>query len=186
MTDKVTEAVVGVARRHTGDAVQEIIQLSTGYHAQIRSISLHLIFEAQQSVEKPEVPMWMNEEKGREEPNPDDPKYLEALAEHSQQQQMAIADVMIMFGVDVVDADGNILHAPSDDEWIDKLKLRNRLGYSRVDLDAFDLTSQVERDFLFKKYYVVGAADISTLMELYDFMSEEDVAEAEESFRDNS
>ena len=185
MNDKtVSEAIAGVARRHTGDGL-EVVELSTGHLAQIRPVSLHLIFEAQSSVDEPPVPMWRNEDKGRDEPNPDDPAYIKALAEHDQRQQMAVADVMIMFGVDVVDVDGNKLGAPDDDEWVDALRLRYRLGYTKVDIDTFDLTSAIERDFLHKKYFVVGAADISTLMAKYDFLSEEDVAEAEKSFRDN-
>lgn len=184
MTDKVSEAVVGTARRHVGDGLK-VVELSTGYKARIRSVSLHLIFDAQASVDEPQVPVWHNEDKGRDEPNPDDPNYLKALAEYEQQQQLATIDVMTMFGVDVLDVDENVLGAPDDDDWIKKLELRHRLGYSKVDLSVFDLSNQIERDFLWKKYFVVGAGDIPVLLEAYDFLNEDDVQEAERSFRDN-
>jgi len=188
MTDKAKEtkeeALVGVARKHVGDG-SKITQLSTGYFARVRPISYQLLYDARSVVKEPEVPMWHNEDKGTDEPNPNHPEYLSAMEQYQVDQLRAMADIMIMFGVDLVNEDGSALHAPEDNEWIDRLNLRAKLGLTEADLGAFDMENQTERDFVFKRYYAIGSPDINKMVIATGMASEEDISKAEDSFRDN-
>lgn len=182
--DSVTKAVVGVARRNMGGGQKPIV-LSTGYTAIIRPVSMAVIMDAESSIPDPEVPTWYNEDKDKHEPNPDHPDYVKALEDASMQRQLAIADAMIMYGVDMVDDDGNPVHSPSDDDWVKKMRFMHKRGLSKLNPDDFDLDEDMERDFLFKKYFVVGTPDIPMLVEKSGALNEEEVQEAVKSFQDN-
>ncbi len=179
----VTKAVVGTARKNSGSRLTPVM-LSTGHTVVIRPVSMSVIMDAESSIPEPEVPIFINEAKGIEEPNPDHPDYLKATERANIARQLAIADAMIMYGVDIVDEDGNKIHAPEDNEWLDTMKFAFKRGLSKIDLSEYDLGSNFERDFLFKKMFVVGVPDIPLLIEKSGALSEADVQAAVAGFQD--
>jgi hypothetical protein len=144
-----------------------IVKLSTGYEARILPVSASLIDQVTARVKDPLVPMWMNDQKGREEPNPADPVYIQAMDDAARERGIAAMDALIMFGVELVEP------IPEDTLWIKKLQ------YLGIEVDVED-TFEVE--FYFKKYVAVSAEDV-TLVTRRSGMSAEEVAEAERSFR---
>jgi hypothetical protein len=150
-----------------------VTTLSTGYLAKIVPVSASLIDQVTSKVKDPEVPMWMNEEKGREEPNPADPAYLTALDEAAKDRGLAAMDALIMFGVELEEEQPENLEGPDGKQWLKKLKF---LG---IDVDTDD---PFELEFFFKKYVAVSAEDVN-LVTSRSGMSAADVEAAERSFR---
>ena len=156
------------------------IRLSTGEWAWLRPVSASIISEAQLSVQNPKVPTFYNKDKEREEENPSDPGYLDAIA-HANEQRNAIGiETMVMFGVELCDEEGNPRDVPPAEEWLGKLKYMQKKG--RLDLGQYDLDDEFELMLVYKKYIAVSAMDIP-LVSAASGISEEDISEALSSFR---
>jgi hypothetical protein len=160
-------AVVQVAKEKSGQGGDNEIVLKTGHKVILRPVAASLIDQVSSRIPDPDPPMWHNEEKGRDEPNPADPAYQKGLAAAAHQRGTAAMDAMIMFGIDLVDG------VPEDTTWITKLKL---LG---IEIDNPD--DLVELEFMFKRYIVVSPEDIRMITEVSG-LSEEAIQAAEESF----
>jgi hypothetical protein len=166
--DVMKEPVVIVAEKKAGRSEEKVDKLSTGIKAKLGPVSASLIDEVTAKVKDPPVPMWHNEEKGRDEPNPGDPAYIEALSDAERERGKAAMDALVMFGVDLVDG------VPEDDGWLVKLQF---LGV----VEDREL-SAMEREFVYKKYIAVSAADVGKITELSGISSEE-LQEAEATFQ---
>lgn len=173
--------IVGIAKARS-DNGDGIIQFSTGYYVRITSVSASIIEEAQASVEYPEVPKWYNENAKREEENPNHPDYLKALEEVEKQKTMMAIDAMILFGVDVVDEEGNDYVIDTNDKWFKRLRLMIKRGM--INADNVDMDDELDVEWMFKKYIVVGAPDLE-LVAKASSLSEEDVREASITFQDS-
>lgn len=154
----------------------KIVTLSTGYRAKINVVAATLIDDVVSLVKAPSVPMWHNEDKDRDEPNPSDPEYIKALAETDHRRNTVAMDTMVMFGIDLVDG------VPQDTKWISKLKMMVKRGM--LDLTNYDLDDEEDKEFLFKRYIAVGIDDLNMISSASG-ISGEDVKRAEESFRGN-
>jgi len=152
----------------------DVITLSTGYKAKINVVAATLIDDVISLIKDPPVPMWRNEEKDRDEPNPGHPDYLKLLGETEHKRNTAAMDTMIMFGVDLIDG------VPEDDKWIGKLKMMVKRGM--LDLSAYELTDKDDKEFLFKRYIAVGVEDLG-LISAKSGITSNDVKKAEDSFR---
>jgi hypothetical protein len=173
---KIDKVVVGAAkRRENKDGSGEHV-LSTGVRVRLSPVSMTLLQETQQAIPDPEVPMWENVDKGTFEPNPDHPDYLKALNKADVDRNRAALDTMIMFGVELLDG-------IPDDGWVDKLRFSKRLGISTVDVDDFDLESDIEKKYLYTRYVAVSTKDMVTVMNACAGVSEEEVAAAVRSFQ---
>jgi hypothetical protein len=168
MTDKEKNPVVAVAQKIDGED-NEIEVLSTGYRAKIIPVSASLIDQVTAQIKDPPVPMWANESKGIDEPNPNDPAYIEALEDAGRKRGMAAMDAIIMFGVDLLDP------IPEGHTWIRKLQI---LGIA----PEMDENDEIEREFNFKKFVAVAAEDVS-LVAQKSGISGEDIEEAERTFQ---
>ncbi len=180
MTAK-TASIVGIAKARS-DNGNGIIQFSTGYLVRITSVSASIIEEAQASVEYPEVPTWYNENSKRDEENPNHPEYLKALADVEKAKTMMAIDAMILFGVDVVNEDGTDYDIDTNDKWFKRLRLM--IKRNMIQADQFDLEDDLDIEWMFKKYIVVGAPDLE-LVARASSLSEEDVQEASVTFQDS-
>jgi len=154
------------------DASKEYM-LATGYRVHLKPVAASLVDEVVGRIEEPQVPMWMNEDKGREEPNPAHPDYLKAVKETDRARGIAVIDAMVMFGIELIDG-------LPDDGWIEKLRYLEKRGL--LDLSAFDLDDPTDAEFVFKRYVAMSAEDLAVLSSLSG-MNEEDVALAVKSFR---
>lgn len=179
MTKKTGNVAVGIAKEKKSGELGGIVELSSGIRARLLPVSPSIISEAQSSVAVPEVPKWYNDDRGDYEDNPDHPDYLRAMKQYDADQNMAAIDAMVMFGLELVDG------VPEDDAWLKKLKLRERMGFTKVKLADFDLEDEIDVEFLYKRYIAVGTSDLVMVMRSAG-ITEEDIASASESFQSNT
>ena len=74
------------------------ITLSTGDKAILKPVTASLIDAVTSRIEDPKPPMWHNESKGIDEPNPSHPDYLAAVDDANRRRGIAAMDAMVMFG----------------------------------------------------------------------------------------
>lgn len=151
--------------------------LANGDKVFLTPVAPGLLQAALSGIIEPSVPMWYNEDKGREEENPNDPTYLAALNNIPVQQSKAMLDCAILFGAQLVDG------VPPEEEWLPKLKFLIKLKH--LDLSDYDLEDELEREFVYKKFIAFGKTDFDTVSD-YSGITEEDVAEAAAGFRDQT
>lgn len=141
--------------------------LSTGIKGKILPVAASLVEEVTAKIKDPDVPMWYNEDKEREEPNPIDPTYLKEMSEANRKRGIIALDAMIMFGLELADP------IPEGGTWVKKLKW---LGIEFDDQDEF------EREFAYKKYVACGNNDLVEISKLAG-ITQEAVEDAVKSFR---
>lgn len=164
MTDSNPVVEVARAKQQPSD---DTVTLSTGVRVRLLPVSVKTITEVTSKLKYPPVPKWHNEQKGRYEDNPNDPAYKQACFQVDQERGNIAMDAMAMFGVELVDP------VPEGNGWVRKLQL--------IGID-FDSTDPIEREFYYKKHVAMGNDDWRLLSRLSG-ISEEDLAQAEASFR---
>lgn len=121
----------------------------TGVRVRIQAFPEMLARRAVLAIKDPPVPTYWNEDKEREEKNPQDPDYLAALADAEQRRGDAGIDAALLFGVELIDP------LPEDKRWIRKLAMLNIL------VDESDVMA-VELAYL--KYVAFSSSeDLATL-----------------------
>lgn len=175
--------VVSVAKQATNKA-QEVVVLQTGYKVRLHPVSPSVINDAQLSVPDPEVPTWYNQQKDRDEPNPNDPAYIRALEDAQAKRVLAATDVIIFLGVEVLEYNGEPVEIHKDDAWIKRLRFLNKRKLIKVDFDSFDLNDPMDVEFLFKKYVVVSTRDLNVITRMAG-LTEAEITAAEQRFQDN-
>ena len=155
MTDKakVKEAAKRIASEQGDGTV--VVTLSTGVRVRLSPVSSSLVEDMKLVIKLPPVPVVWIESKEREEENPNDPRYIEAMNEAQVLRSDAIFDALCTFGVELVDG------LPEDDLWLRKLKLLEKRG--RMDLSGFDLEDDFDLEFLYKRYVAVAGADLAII-----------------------
>ena len=164
--------VIETAKKQQDTGTGEKV-LSTGVRVRVQPVSARLLTECMARVPKVPVPMWYDKDREKEVPNPADPQYLRDLEERSNQQNNVVMDALIMFGVNLVDG-------IPDDGWEKKLKLLEKAG--AISLEGIDLEDDVEREFAYKKFVAVTAADMELLQEASGVITEDALDIARESF----
>lgn len=169
-------AVLATAKEKGTDEIPDEIT-KKGVKIRIESVPPSLLDDVTSKIKDPLPPMVMIESKGREEPNPSDPKYLQELAEAEDARNRAIMDTLVLFGVELVDG------MPEDDKWLKKVRYLEKLD--RIDLSAFDLEDdELDREFLYKRYFLVDA-EVMRMITDKSGINPEEVAKIEDSFPDN-
>jgi len=98
-----------------------IRQLYNGDFVRVRGVSPALIDKVQASVKEPKVPIVLLES-GEEGPNYQDPQYQLELTEAENLRQVRALHAVILFGLELVDEDGNPISPPVDRMWEKRLK----------------------------------------------------------------
>ena len=145
------------------------------YQIKVRLVPVppQMIDEVSNRIKDPEVPMWKNPDKDRDEPNPNDPVYKKAMEETVRQRGLAAIDTMCLLGIELVDG------MPEDERWLSKLRYMEKRGL--LSLSAYDLNDPLDKEFLFKRFMVASNEIIQALTRVSGITSEE-VAKAEQSF----
>lgn len=156
-----------------GQSEETELTLSTGVRVRLHSVSSSLVEELKAAVPMPDVPTVYIADKDREEENPNDPRYIEAVDRVQTERASAALDALILFGVELLDG------VPEDDRWEKNLKMLERLH--KLDLAKFDLSDDYDREFLYKRYVAVAGADLRTIGQLHGLRAEE-VARARATF----
>lgn len=160
--------------REGGDLESAIVTLSTGVRARLIPVAGSLIQEVSLAVKEPDIPVWMNPDKGREEENPDDPTYRKQMREYENARGKAALSAMILFGVELVDP------LPEDRSWVRKLQYLEKMD--ALDLSGFDLEDALDQEYLFKRYVALSNDDLIELSKMSG-VREEDIAKAAEEFK---
>jgi hypothetical protein len=99
----------------------------SGVQLKLKPVNSFLLLQAQNQIEIPKVPVVWLEDKQREEENPNDPTYVEALREAQAKRATKMTDLFLGFGTEVIyplptNADGgHDIPDPEDYSWIDDL-----------------------------------------------------------------
>lgn len=141
--------VVELAKERQGAEAAEEFTVD-GVRIRLVGVPSGTIQDAVARIPVPEVPLWHNPDKDRDEPNPNDPGYLKALERHSQEQGRVATEAMIMFGCEI-DPE---TWPPQSDVWLRKLQLSARIGM--LDLSWVDWDDEIDLQFLFLKHRAVG------------------------------
>ena len=164
-----------IAQADAGPQLPEgVVELSTGVRVRLHPVSSHLVDDLKGAIEDPPVPVVFIEAKGREEENPNDPAYLQAIERANQKRGEAVLDAIYLFGVELADG------LPEDDAWLRRLRMLEKRGH--LSLDGFDLQDEFDLEFLFKKYVAVAGADLD-IMGFLTRLPVEEVVRASRRFR---
>jgi hypothetical protein len=101
-----------------------LIYLSTGVVLGRQPFPRTMLADVMKNFKEPKVPAYMNEEKHREEENPNDPDYIEAVKDYQVQLGMALLDISIAKGSYVHYVPEKIEKQESED-WVEEC---NELG----------------------------------------------------------
>jgi len=170
----VKEEAKRLAREQGGDI--NVVTLSTGVRVRLNPVSSSLVEDMKNAIKMPPVPVVWIESKEREEENPNDPAYIDAVREVESKRASAVFDALCMFGVELEDG------LPEDTAWIKKLKVLERRN--ALNLSGFDLNDDFDLEFLYKRYVAVAGADLTIVGSLHG-MRPLEVARARATFLDH-
>lgn len=173
MSDKnVTVEVAKEVAAQEGSS--QIVTTPSGVRVRLMPVSTALIEEVSGRITDPEVPMWHNSVKDRDEPNPDDPNYLKLVEKTNRARGVAVMDALVMFGLELVDG------VPEDTSWLKKLRFLEKRG--QVDLSMYDTEDPFDLEFLYKRF-IAADNDIITRISQISTLTPEAIEKAEENFR---
>ena len=177
LTEAKAPAVVSVAKERLGEkTMSNIVTLPGDVRAKLVPVPASLIDEVTSRIKKPRVPMWHNPDKDRDEPNPNDPDYLDQVEKYDRDRGLAAIDAMIMFGAEMIDG------LPEDDTWLKKLKYLEKRN--QIDLSEYDLEDPFDLEFLYKRFIGIDALTLQKIGDLSG-VSPEEIESAERSFPSN-
>lgn len=109
----------------------------SGLELKLKKVSRFLVLEVGKKIPVPKVPVVFIEEKGRSEENPNDPDYVKALQDSTNERGALVVTSIIAVGSEVAKLPSG-MPGPLDDEWIEVMagvdidipKHNQRLRYS--------------------------------------------------------
>jgi hypothetical protein len=123
-----------------------------GIVLRLRKVASIILSDAGRKLKEPVVPKIFDEEKGREEENPNDPDYRSAYEDITYRRSMLAIDVYLAFGTEVVEIPDD-LDPPESPLWI-------------ADLQEFGLEipkGGKARYVAWLKYYALSDQDLTSL-----------------------
>lgn len=156
------------------------VTCSNGLVLRVKAVPPYLIQRAAQRITAPKVPKVWLEDKGREEENPADPAYQEALMEYNLLAADAGANVMLGAGTAIEEL-GPDMEGPEGSEWMETLE------YFGV---QFDPANRMSRYITWLTCYALPTAgDLQKVVSAVarrTGISEAEASAALESFRDRT
>ncbi|MDM7940137.1 MAG: hypothetical protein QUS07_07335 [Methanothrix sp.] len=168
-----------VSRVHTGENPDSLITLSTGVVLKAQTVPAMFMTDVMARVNpsKPAVPIVHIASKGRDEPNPQDPEYLEARRAWDMMVAVEINNAFILLGTTVAQIPKGF-PSPDDPIWLSKMRVL-KMGSD----------DPIERYLLWVKYTAAPlGSDIEKIIGAVGRLSgvsEEDVTEAVKNFQRN-
>lgn len=164
-------ATVSVAQKQTKAAQGDVVTLPSGIQVRYHPVAANLIREVQSRIEEPVIPTFPNpDDKTKTLPNPASPTYIRELAQVAEQRTQASMDALLMFGLELVSP------MPVDNVWLQKLIALKTIDVSDIDANEFI------KELWYKKYIVADVNVIQAISRLAG-VTQEDIAEATESFQ---
>jgi hypothetical protein len=168
-----TEKAAIETARELDEAQDEIFEVD-GFRFIPKAIPVAIISDVTNRIPEPDIPVWHNTEMERDEQNPNDPAYLKAKDEVDRKRGEAMIDATVMFGISLPDG------VPPTDEWLPKLKFMEKRG--QIDLSGYDLSDDLELEFVFKKYVIANIALINFIQNMSS-VTPDDIGKAGRPFR---
>lgn len=154
---------------------ENIIEINAyGIKVRLVPVTSSMIDDMMSAIPEPKVPLWHNEERNRDEENPNDPTYIKAVSEYEKARGAAAMDGMVMFGIELLDG------MPTDSHWLDKLKMMERR--KKLDLSEYDLSDPFDLEYLFKRY-VIATNDVVAEVGKISGVTSEELSQQARSFR---
>lgn len=181
-----TEAINAVSR--AVDRVKRVgrgaeFQLSNGIILRIKSVPPFLYQAVQNEFKAPPPPKVFIEEKGREEENPNDPEYIRLLIELDEQQSLAINDLFLAAGTEIISVPEGY-YLPEEDGWIASVEFAQNITGKELRIDR---ENPIKRYLHWLRFYALETgADIALATRLpmeLGGIREGEVEEVMESFR---
>ncbi len=117
MVDEEKSAAAAAAAKGEQDGgVPDTLTLSTGVVLKLKPVPQAIIRRVVAKIERPVVPVVHIEEKDRDEPNPDDPDYKEALGDWLTEQAFAAFKAVLLFGTEIESLPEGMV-GPDSDDW---------------------------------------------------------------------
>jgi hypothetical protein len=151
-----------------------------GVKLKIRAVPSLVVLAIQKQCNEPAVPIFRNEEKQRDEENPNDPNYIRAVKDYNEKVGELTTQAYLANGIEVVEPLPDGIYSLDDDKWAEGLKL--------VGLDIPD--EGIARKVAYLRWYLIPDEDVADIIGKIavagGVVSEEQIAKAAESFRDNT
>lgn len=179
MVSKQTAAILDSVNKETTEE-PDIFVAESGVVLKLKKVNGLIISELGRKIKEPRVPKVYIEDKGREEENPNDPDYLEALQDVAHQRAMLTIDTYYALGTEPKSIPENI-KAIEDTDWSEDLAV--------IGLEV--PTSGRGRYLAWLKYYILTQEEAlgSLLIKCTRYsggVTEEDVEAATATFRNNA
>lgn len=100
------------------------VVLSTGVVLRCKQANPLLLMNVMAAYPRPKPPVWHNPTMGRQMENPDDPAYIEAVANWKLESSNATLKALILLGTEVVKVPKGIPKA-EDNQWLEIISLLN-------------------------------------------------------------
>lgn len=157
--------------------------LSNGIVLSLKPVPPFLLAAVQSEYQTPDPPSVYMEEKGRDEPNPNDPAYIQTLERLEQQQQLALNSLILAVGTSVKFVPEGY-SGPEESTWFEGIHYLAKASGVEIDLDAED---EKKRYLLWLRYYALENSDdtilATTLPLQLGGIREGEVSEVLDSFR---
>jgi hypothetical protein len=139
-----------------------------------KSVAPYLLYEVTQAIEQPTPPTYINPKSEKEEFNYDSPQYELDMKAYQQEVDEAVADALILFGVEVI---GEYPKEFYNDEWIASLR------YTKVIDPQLNTDDEFTRKLLYKKFILgIAPEHIRKLTEMSS-VTQEEIAQSRDSFQ---
>jgi hypothetical protein len=165
------------AGKSKDSVIPKRITLSNGIVLKVKPMPPMLLNSVANSIPEPEVPKVFLEDKGREEPNPNHPDYLRAVAERNSTISLATINLILFACTEIIEVPDDVWKLESDD-WVPLAKM------AKVNFDPKDKT---ERYLAWLRCYALQTIDDLNQAQMIPLklsgITEEEVEEAMETFR---
>lgn len=151
-----------------------------GIQFKLSPVAVLALRKAEKRFVAPKVPVVWIEEKGRNESNPNDPEYLEILSQFQEDRAFAVIELLLTLGSKASFVPEE-LERPEDVEWAETL---NDVGFEVPEKGGARYLAWLQYYALPDHEELLGLA--GQVKRVSGIIEEEDVAEAAESFPDNS
>lgn len=121
----------GKAAKREPNSLPREINLSNGIVLKVRPMPPMLLNSVANSIPEPEVPKVFMEDKGREEPNPNHPDYIKAVAEYNSKVAMATMNLIFYACTSIKEIPDGLLK-PEDDDWVEMATMA-KISFDRED-----------------------------------------------------
>ena len=152
------------------------VVLTSGVKVRLVSVPSMLVLALTRQIKEPTVPMWHNDQKDRDEPNPLDPAYVQAVNDYKTEIGQKTTQAYLANGVKVLELPDD-KYPEDSDEWVEGLE------FVGIEVPKTGLGRRVA----WLQYHVLGDMDLTDILSgiaiAGGVVTEEQVQAAAETFQ---